>query len=163
MADGSPAWYAVIDCAQDSRLEGLVKLAQEHVCLFKGDVDPQVLNVAPWLAKLSEGEPVLPTWQAHGRGLNWGIMILSSLPLEQLRTHCRRFLQANLPDGRSVLFRYYDPRVFRTYIEAATIEERERWFASGVDRYAVERANGDGLHEYWLENGRLFDGDRQID
>jgi len=162
MASAAPAWFAIIDGAQDPRLAGLVKSAAEHASLFKGDIDPDVLIASPWLVRLAEGEQVLPTWQAHGRGLNWGIMILSSLPFEQLRRHCRRFLQAKLPDGMLAMFRFYDPRVFRTYMAAATPEERQPWFAEGVLRYAVEREDGRGLHEFQLVEGRLCDGDRQI-
>ena len=31
------------------------------------------------------------------------------------RGHLRKFLISKLPDGRQVYFRYYDPRVLRTY------------------------------------------------
>jgi Domain of unknown function (DUF4123) len=156
MASAAPGnWYAIIDCAQDARLIDLVKACRDHVCLFMGDLDAELLAASPWLVKLDERDPLLSTWQQHGRGGNWGIMCESNLSLPQLRRQFRRFLQAKLPDGMIALFRFYDPRVFNTYIKAALPEEREPWFAS-ISQFAAE---GDGgvTHHYSLQQGQLVD------
>lgn len=161
MASAAPAWYAIIDGSQDARLEGLVQTCAEHLCLFKGVKHPMLSQTAPWLARIDEREPLLATWQQHGKGLNWGLMVQSALPIEQLQGLFRKFLQAKLPDGMLVLFRFYDPRVFNTYIRAATPEERAPWF-NGVLQYAVEGAGGATLHQYRLDQGKLFDGNALI-
>jgi len=162
MATQPPAWYAIIDGSRDPRLEGLVRGCREHVCLFKGrDLAPELLQVAPWLVRIHQDEPLLSTWQQHGRGLSWGVMVASALSLEGLRGFFRRFLQAKLPDGTIALFRFYDPRVFNTYIRAALPEEREPWFAE-VLAYAAETRDGAAQHHYRLDSGRLFDGDRVL-
>ena len=88
-------------------------------------------------------------------------MVLSDLPLERLQRHFRRFLQAKLPDGMIVLFRFYAPRVFNTYIRAASPEERGPWF-EGVMQFSVEGAGGTAMHHYCLQNGRLYDGTQPI-
>ncbi len=157
----APAWYAIIDGSRDSRLEGLVRSCREHACLFKGTIDPQLAQVAPWLVRIDEREPLISTWQEYGRGQSWGMMVNSTLSFEALHRYFRRFLQAMLPDGMTVMFRFYDPRVFRTYISAALHDEREPWFA-GVDQYAVEAEGGEGLHQYRLVEGKLYDGDRVV-
>ncbi len=161
MVDAAPAWFAIIDGARDSRLEALVRQCADHICLFKGDIDPRLSQTAPWLVRIDERESLLPTWQQHGQGQSWGMMLLSSLTIEGLQRHLRRFLQAKLPDGMIALFRFYDPRVFNTYIRAASAEEREPWF-DGVLQYAVESEAGQGLHQYRLDSGRLVDGDNII-
>ncbi len=150
-------WYAIIDCAQDPRLAGLVRQSRNALCLFKGKLAPDLLDVSPWLVLLDETEQLLPAWQQYGRGRNWGLMALSDLPIAQLQRHFRRFLQARLPDGTIALFRFYDPRVFTTYIRAATPEEQAPWF-NGVQQYGVETADGQALHQYRLADGALFDG-----
>ncbi|OYX95407.1 MAG: hypothetical protein B7Y74_04365, partial [Novosphingobium sp. 35-62-5] len=115
----SAAWYAVIDCAQDPRLVDLVRSCRGHVCLFKGrDLDAQLVAASPWLVKIDSGEQLLGVWQQHGHGASWGLMLLTDMPIDRLQRHLRRFLQAKLPDGMIVLFRFYDPRVFNTYIRA---------------------------------------------
>lgn len=157
MSEQGGAWYAVIDCAQDERLLGLVQACSRKVCLFKGKIAPELEAAAPWLVQITDGDPLMPTWQAHGKGGSWGIMIQSDLPLEGLRGHLRKFLQAKLPDGMIATFRFYDPRVFNTYIRAATSQEREPWF-NGVHQYAVEDQSGASLQHYHLNGATLMNG-----
>ncbi|MEZ5748852.1 MAG: DUF4123 domain-containing protein [Caenibius sp.] len=114
-------------------------------------------GVAPWLVRIATDEALLATWQEHGRGRNWGVMLLSSLSLAELQRHFRKFLQAKLPDGTIALFRFYDPRVFRAYITAATPAERASLF-QGIVQYAVEREDDAGLHQYTLRDEQLLDG-----
>lgn len=156
---GAGSWYAIIDGAQDPRLAGLARSCAAHICLFKGELAPNLAQASPWLVRVDEREALIPTWRQHGAGAHWGIMVYSALSLEALQRHFRRFLQARLPNGAIVLFRFYDPRVFNTFIRAAAPEERAPWF-DGVSQYAIERddAQAGGLHQYRLHDGRLFDG-----
>ena len=94
-----PKWYAIIDGAQDPRLVDLVQQCSERSCLFKGESARSLAGVAPWLVRIATDEALLATWQEHGRGRNWGVMLLSSLSLAELQRHFRKFLQAKLPDG----------------------------------------------------------------
>lgn len=156
--NGRPgSWFAVIDCAQDERLVSLVRACREHVCLLMGQIAPVLEATAPWLVRIVDGDPLMSTWQNHGRGGSWGIMCETDLSLSELRRHFRRFLQAKLPDGTIALFRFYDPRVFNTYIRAAQPAEREPWFR-GVGQYAVEAVGGTGMYQYRLSGGALMDG-----
>ncbi len=152
----SAAWFAIIDGAQDERLKPLVEQCRESECMYAGDLDSDVAAVAPWIVRISDQDPLLPIWQEHGRGKFWGIMLESDLPMKDLRRQFRRNLQAKLPDGTIALFRFYDPRVFNTYIRAASPEERAPWF-DGVSQYAVEGEDG-VTHQYRLSQGRLMDG-----
>ena len=157
----APAWFAIIDGAQDPRLEALVRSCVDHVCLFKGELHPALSQAAPWLVRIDERDPLLDTWRQHGKAQNWGIMLLSSLDLHDLRRQLRRFLQARLPDGTIALFRFYDPRAFNTYMAAATPPERELWF-DGIAQYSVEDEHGEISHHYRFEAGRLMDGQRLV-
>ena len=151
------AWYAIIDCAQDSRLLPLVKQCSERECLYAGDLNPDLEATAPWIVRINDRDPLLSTWQTHGRGLNWGIMCEATLQMADLRRHFRKFLQAKLPDGMIVLFRFFDPRVFNTYIRALAPDERAPWFQN-ISQYAVEGADPQVMHQYRLSNGSLVDG-----
>jgi Domain of unknown function (DUF4123) len=66
MADGAPVWYAIIDGAQDPRLMELVAQCRDHLCLFKGRIDPKILGVSPWLVRIDEREQLLPTRHSAG-------------------------------------------------------------------------------------------------
>ena len=74
--------------------------------------------------------------------------------MADVRRHLRQFLQAQLPDGRVVLFRFYDPRVWRTYLPTCEPAELQRWF-TGIDEYGADAPSGNGTIVYRLDNGTL--------
>lgn len=154
-------WFAVIDTAQDPKLHPLVKSTPSSACLFAGTLEPVLAAASPWLVALTDAPDLFAAWRGPGQGRNWGIMCRSDLPLAELRRHFRRFLQAKLPDGTIALFRFYDPRVFNTYIRAATPAERAPWF-DAVDVFAVEGAVRGVVHNYRLLGGVLYDGNAII-
>lgn len=161
-ADGRAmsAWYAVIDTAQDERLYSLVRQCRTHSCLFSGELSPTLVAASPYLVAIEDGEPLLGIWRSHGSGRNWGIMCASSASIDAVRKSLRRFLQAKLPDGMIALFRFYDPRVFRTYLPAATSEERAPWFET-IGRYSLE-GEGEVIHDFHLRGAQLFDGETPV-
>jgi hypothetical protein len=72
-----------------------------------------------------------------------------------VRRQLRHFTQAKLPDGSGpVLFRFWDPRVFRVYLPLVEPAEIAPWFQS-VDRYLVETEDGAGALRYQLRGGVL--------
>lgn len=145
--DHEPHWYAIVDTAQDDRLYDYVQCCAEHQCLISGDVSRELATALPYLVHLGEGEPLTEAWRRDGMGKNWGIALESRASIDDLRLHFKKFLSAKLPDGAVVLFRFYDPRVFRTYIGSATDQERRPWF-SLVTRYSVEGEEAGYLHEF---------------
>ena len=153
-------WYALVDTAQDQDLHGLVKQSKQHGCLFSGKVPHALAAASPHLVLADKREPLMKAWQERGRAGNWGIFCESALKFDELRRHFKKFLNAQLPDGTIALFRFYDPRVFNTYICACTAEERAPWF-KGVHRYLVQADDG-VRHAYCLQDGQLFDGQRPV-
>lgn len=154
-------WYALVDAARDPALFALVKRSRKQDCLFSGDLAPVLAAASPYLVVVDEKEPLLAAWKTDGAGKNWGILVESELAFDSLRRHFKKFLNARLPDGTIALFRFYDPRVFNTYIRACTAEERAPWF-DGVRQYSVEGADG-AFHNYRVRGGGLHDGDSAID
>ncbi|MDO7843812.1 DUF4123 domain-containing protein [Sphingomonas immobilis] len=152
-------WFALIDTAQDSRLYGLILQCRDRECLFAGNVDPALVVASPHIVRIDEQEPLLNIWRHHGAGKNWGILVESDLQLADLRRHFRKFMQVRMPDASTVMFRFYDPRVFKTYLTSAPPEQIEEWF-DGVRQYAIEVEGKD--HVFRLRGGHLFDGDTPI-
>jgi hypothetical protein len=146
--------YGIIDAAQDERLYGWIVAEPEHACLFAGKLDPVLARAAPYIVRLDEESPLLKRWQTDGRGKNWGIQCTSDASLAELRRHFRQFLQARLPDGKVVLFRFYDPRVWRAYLPTCTSEETVQWFKH-MDEYRCENANADQDFRYKFRGGLL--------
>lgn len=118
---GGPA-HAVLDGARDSRVSGLTasRLAR---CLYRGELPGKLRQAAPYLLRLLPGEDATERLFRFGWGKAWGIVLACPGPMRALYRHLRRFLRARTEDGRTVLFRYYDPRVLRLYLPTCTAGE----------------------------------------
>jgi hypothetical protein len=144
--------YALIDCAQDDSLFPMICHEAAQRSLFAGTLSPALIGATPHIVRLDEGRPLRGLVETKGWQQNWGIVCASAAPLLEVRRMFRRNLQAYLPDSRSVLFRFYDPRVWVPYIESCPPEDLPRWFGLVTDYWAPwqggtvqHRAGQDGL------------------
>jgi hypothetical protein len=96
----------------------------------------------------------MEAWRRNGLGQSWGIFPRSPEEQARLRQRLRTFNHAKLPDGRVVVFRWWNPRVFRVYFPTCDADELKLWFA-GVVEYVCENANGVGFSIYRNRNGIL--------
>ena len=120
--------YTVLDGASVPDLpQVLWKLKPEHVCLYRGKLEPDMAEVAPYLVKLEYDSPFAKLVFEKGWGNHWGIFAITpaEINLRDLRKHFRRFLMVYSPEGELVYFRYYDPRVLRCYLPTCNAEEIE--------------------------------------
>ena len=130
--------FAVLDGASVRDLvKNLYEHEPEHCCLYRGELQPDTAAVAPYLVRLEPGTDFAEWVLRDGWGAHWGIFIVSAADLRTLRNHFREFLRVELPDRRTVLFRYYDPRVFRSFLPACNAAELEKFFGP-VRSYVVE-------------------------
>ena len=132
--------YGVIDGVSVPDLRRLAEAAPgRHSCLFAGPLPFEVERAAPHLVALDPEAELTLRWWREGWGRNWGI--LAHIPVEwsfsEVRHHFRKFLRVRLPDKRYVLFRYYDPRVMRTYLPTCTDVESAMVFGP-VTSYLME-------------------------
>ena len=148
--------YAVLDGASVPDLELpklLWKLKPEHVCLYRGQLEPDMAEVAPYLVKLEFDHPFTKLVLEKGWGNHWGVFAVTGLEadLRKMRTHFRKFLMVISPEGKSIYFRYYDPRVLRVYLPTCNTEEIQTVFGP-ISCYYLEdedpaillRLSGDG-------------------
>lgn len=135
--------YAVLDGASVSDLmPKLLALEPEHVCLFRGELKPDMEEVAPYLIKLN-AEAEFTNWLlSEGWGKHWGIFIIAPDDLFTLRQHLRKFLTVHDAKGNPMLFRYYDPRVLRTFLPTCNATELATVFGP-VASYLLEAENPD--------------------
>ena len=134
--------YTVIDGASVPDLELprlLWKHKPEHVCLYRGELEPDMAEVAPYLVKLEYDHPFTKLVLEKGWGNHWGIFAVApaEIDIRQIRTHFRKFLMVVNPEGKTVYFRYYDPRVLRVYLPTCNSEEMEMVFGP-ISCYIVE-------------------------
>jgi hypothetical protein len=134
---GQPV-YAVLDAAREDRLPAFLQAySVEHASLYEGDAGEQLKDVAPYLALLPKTSPLLKLLMSEGWGKGWGVFFNSDAPFASVRQHLRRFLTVQNEEGSSLYFRFYDPRVLRTFLPTCTPEESADFFGP-VSRFVSE-------------------------
>ncbi|MEW6210759.1 MAG: DUF4123 domain-containing protein [Acidobacteriota bacterium] len=147
--------YAVIDGASaPDLLDKLYDLRPEFECLFRGEMEPDMAEVAPYLVRL-DSQTEFARWVIDkGWGNHWCVFALSRLGLRGMRNHFRRLLVVYDADGRPLHFRYYDPRVLRIYLPTCNAEELATFFGE-VACFLLEDESEETLLRFTLESGSL--------
>ena len=151
-AEGYSSVHAILDGAS---VPGLLRMLAEHqveyTCLYRGELEPDLAEVAPYLIKLAPGNgltnAVLDTWGQH-----WGIFVHTQADMRELRRHFRKFLLVYSPDNQPLYFRYYDPRVLRVYLPTCNSDEASTVFGP-VKRYLMEDESSASLISFRLDQG----------
>lgn len=153
--DEARSVYAVLDGASiPGLLSKLYQHQPDHFCLYRGELPPDMAEVAPYLVHLQINAEFTTWVTSEGWGKHWGIFALSSADLRSLRQHFRGFLTVYDPNTRPMLFRYYDPRVLRSYLPTCNSEELAAIFGP-VDSYLVEDEAGEIMLRFQLTSGAL--------
>ena len=106
--------FAVLDGAAVPNLRTSLHIFQpEYECLYRGDLKPDMAQVAPYLVRLEPNSQFTDWVVVDGWGKHWGIFVRSAEDMPAVRRHLRRHLVVHDEDGRPLAFRYYDPRVLR--------------------------------------------------
>src|SRR4051812_6146964 len=86
--------YAVLDAARDPRIRGAVETSGlAHTCLYSGKLPKALADVAPYLVRLAKASPFTETLLGEAWGSSWGVFVLSTGTLEELRRHFKRLLK----------------------------------------------------------------------
>jgi hypothetical protein len=107
-------------------------------CLFSGEQEPGVAEVAPYIARLEEGSE-FAGWTMSGWGQRRGIFVQTpdDVELPALRRHFRKLNMVYGPNGNSMLFRYYDPRVLWMFLSVCARQQVNSMFGP-VSNYIFE-------------------------
>jgi hypothetical protein len=137
--------YAVLDGASIPDLDlpqVLWEQEPEHVCLYRGELAPDLAATAPYLVHLERDADVTRWIIEKGWGNHWGIFAITSTDAEMkaMRKHFRTFLMVMSPENKPLYFRYYDPRVFGVYLPTCNAEELRAVFGP-IQAYVFEAEN----------------------
>ena len=148
--------FAVLDGASVPDL--LDKLYSERPvfeCLYRGEIAPDLMEVAPYLVKLEANSEFSSWLVSRGWGRHWGIFARSSADIRMLHQQFRRFLTVYREDtGAPLLFRYYDPRVIGPYLQSCEKEELALFFGL-VKEFVVEGEQPNSVMTFSLASGDL--------
>lgn len=156
-SEGRAGWsvYAVLDGARSARIHrDVAESGLPHACLYAGPLPAPMVEVAPYLVKLTPDAPFTRALLADGWGASFGIFILANAMLEELRRHFRRLLKVRDEAGQVLLFRFYDPRVMRAYLPTCNPSELGQVFGP-VGMFVVEGEDGAVRRFHRGERGEL--------
>jgi hypothetical protein len=147
--------WAILDGASvPGLLQQLADQEPEHICLYEGELKPDIAEVAPYLVKLEDKAPFTEWVLEKGWGEHWGVFAETGGDLIAMRKHFRSFLTVYDQSGKGMLFRYYDPRVLRVYLPTCNDDELKKMFGP-VQSYMMEDEKPAAMLRFRLKNGAL--------
>jgi hypothetical protein len=148
--------YAVLDGASTPGLLDKLygKQRPEFECLYSGEIKPDLAETAPYLVRLEEKSEFTAWVLGQGWGKHWGIFVLAPVDFKTMRSHLRRFLMVHDSNGTALYFRYYDPRVLRTYLPTCSPDELERFFGP-VGSFLIEDEQPEAALRFEITKGAL--------
>lgn len=118
--------YAILDGARDEQIEPLVRSSDlPHECLYLEPLTDDLRAAAPHLIELPPHSSFTQQLLNMAWGQSWGIFLITYPPvsLTAVRHNFRKINIVENPSGQQVFFRYYDPRVLRTYLPTCSFDE----------------------------------------
>src|SRR5215207_11121383 len=93
--------YAVLDGASVPDLqEHIYQYEPAYFCLFRGELKPDMAEVAPYLVCLEPNSKFTDWVIEKGWGNHWGIFAVTHADIREMRQHFRTFLIVYDKDGR---------------------------------------------------------------
>ncbi|HEY3928404.1 MAG TPA: DUF4123 domain-containing protein [Candidatus Koribacter sp.] len=121
--------YAILDATGAPAVPAkAVELGIEKaVSLFGHSRQQDHWKYAPYLVRV---DGALLQWIRQSVWANpWGIFVMSNADFVTVATHLRSLLRVRLKTGQECIFRYYDPRVLKSFLTGCTAEESAVFFA----------------------------------
>ncbi len=141
--------YSVIDGASAPPLLGkFAEYEPKHTCLFRGELSIEMAEVAPYMVKLEADNDFTNWLLEYATGSPCCIFAHTDKNFLALRKHFRSFLRVQSPEGETLHFRYYDPRVLSVYLPNCEEEENKVLYADVVERYFIFDLEEQELKEF---------------
>jgi Domain of unknown function (DUF4123) len=146
--------FAVLDGALIPGLPmKLYEMRPPHYCLFRGELEPDMTEVAPYVVQLIQGAP-FTDWVLGDFGKNWGIFVQSLHSIKEMRRHFRALFTVYDETGKPMIFRFYDPRVLHKFLPTCGGDELKTFFGK-VDMFFAEDEKTKKFAAFRLENDEL--------
>jgi hypothetical protein len=147
--------YCVLDGAAVKDLpRHLYEMKPPNYCLLRGELTPDMVHVAPYVALMIPGEAFSDWVVENCFGANRGIFVQTRFSIKEMRKHFRALITVLDEKGDPMLFRFYDPRVFRKFLPTCDGEQIETFFGS-VDKFFLEDEDQKNLLCYTQTDGVL--------
>jgi hypothetical protein len=117
--------YVVLDGARDDAVHALTRAVDgPWSYLEDGIVEASYQVAAPRVLALEHWPPAaIARLLDRGWGQSWGVFLRTTHEFSLLRRHLHALCNVRLPNGSIAQFRFYDPRVLRSYLPTCMTEE----------------------------------------
>ena len=147
--------FAVLDGASIPELRmRLYETRPPHYCLFRGELTPDVAEVAPYVVQVTPGTVFADWLMGESFGNHWGIFAHSRFSIKEMRRHFRALVTVYDEKGDPMIFRFYDPRVLQNFLPTCQGGELQTFFGN-VDAFFAEDVENQTLLSFSLENDEL--------
>ena len=147
--------YVVLDgAAVDGLPMKLFEMRPLHYCLFRGELAPDMAEVAPYVIQLIQNTPFTDWVLSEMFGKNWGIFAHSLHSIKEMRRHFRALVTVYDEEGKPMIFRFYDPRVLRKFLPTCNHDELGEFFGK-VEAFFAEDEKEKPFSAFSLENDAL--------
>lgn len=148
--------YAVLDGASVPDLPmKLYEMKPPRYCLFTGELEPDMAEVAPYLVRLYPRAPFTEWVLKECWGKHWGIFAHSRKPLQEMRKHFRSLVKVYDEKGNPMIFRFYDPRVLRRFLPTCKPAELKIFFGDVESFFAESEDDGKLMNFQLAEENNL--------
>lgn len=122
--------YALVDGAQyETKREERIKRRPGFYSLFEGTQDSALAHAGPWLVDTEFVDDAfvadLAQLELETGAVSW---LIAPQSLEGLGQLLQLNLDTKMPDGRTALLRFWDPRVLASLAEVLSTEQRQILF-----------------------------------
>ena len=133
--------FGIIDSAKnDEAFRFMIEGGVSYKSLFDGTMDVQSYGVSGFLVECRNDSPLFQWMTGKAWGDNCCIFFTSKASFDELFIHFQKFNRVYLEGDDVVLFRYYDPRVFRNYLPTCNGKEIDLFFGE-IKSFFAERKN----------------------
>ena len=141
--------YSVIDGASAPPLLGkLAEYEPKHTCLFRGELSIEMAEVVPYMVKLEADDDFTNWLLEYSTQAPCCIFAHTDKDFLTLRKHFRSFLRVESPEGETLHFRYYDPRVLSIYLPNCEAEDNKVFYANVVEQFFLFDTKEKKLQEF---------------
>lgn len=151
--------YAIIDC---SRRGGIFqwlkssKLTKES--LFSGNTQIMMEEIAPYLIQYKQEDFHLWSELLDQYWATSSLFFISSYRnSDQLRLQLKKCFIAETPTGKEALFRFFDPRAWRSFLPMATSQQVDYIYGDAIDTVHTESQCGEKLFSFDHQKRSVLD------
>ncbi len=136
-------------------LSELVRHGELYYSLYDGPDGEALAAVAPYLVALPPQSSLLAALLSGHWGDSRMMLLLANADFKAVRRQLRRFLTVEDEAGKKMYFRFYDPRVLRTFLPTCAPAESADFF--GPISWFVTETEQPGLAQgFSYTNGNLL-------